>query len=99
MSKYILALQNSKKKLKIMVNNKNYFIYADTTKEVFSTPNNDFKLKEKLYILNYPLEVVWVPIFDLEYNFLRAFYYFIKPKHLVIRPVNSKVDISVNKFL
>ena len=99
MSKYVLSLCSNKKKLKIKVNNKNYFIYADTINDVFIIPTNDFKLKEKLYILNYPLEVVWIPIFDVEYDFLKVFFSFIKSKQLIIKPVSGKVIISVNRFL
>jgi len=58
MKKYILSLCNSRKKLRIKVNNKNYLIYADTTNEVFISSNNDFKLKETLNNMqnkeNYP---------------------------------------------
>jgi len=99
MSKYVLFLSNSKKKLKIRVNNKNFFIYADTRNEVLIAPYNDFTLKEKLYILNYTFEVVWVPIFNVEYNLLRIFCSFIKPKHLAIIPVKGKVLTNVDKSL
>jgi hypothetical protein len=99
LSKYILALHNSNNKLKIRVNSKSYYIYVDNQKEIFLIPHNDFRLKEKLFILNYPLDVVWVPISDIEYDFLRAFHSFIKPKHLVIKPVDGKVIIDINKFV
>ena len=99
MCKYVLSSHSSMRKLKIKVDNKKYFIYADTPNEAFITPNNDFKLKEKLYILNYPLEVVWAPIWDVEYDFLRILYSFIKPKHLVIKTINGKVVVSVDRSL
>lgn len=99
MSRYVLVLKNTHEKLKIKVNNKNYYIYADNQREIFHPPKDDFRIKEKLFILSYPLEVVWVPISDIAYDFLRAFYFFIKPRHLVIEPLNGKVIIRVVKSL
>jgi len=98
-SKYVLTLRNTNTKLKIRVNGENYFIYADTARDMFFAPLNDFKLKEKLYILNYTLDVVWTPICDVKFAILQTLFSFIKPKHLVIKPTNGRVLINVNKYL
>ena len=97
MSKYVLVLKHNNKKLRVQINNKNYLIYEDSIKDIHCIPNNDFRLKEKLYILNYPLEVMWFSITDFEYKFLELFHSFIKPRQLVIKPINGKVTINVNK--
>jgi len=91
MSKYILALQNTHKRIKINVEGKCYIIYSNTLHDGINEPDDDFRLKEKLYILNYPINVVWVAISDPYFNLLKVFNNMTTPKQFRINLLNRKV--------
>jgi len=99
MSKYILVLQNTHKKMKINVEGKNYLIYSNTLHEGINNPNDDFRLKEKLYILNYPIDVVWAAISDPYFDILKVFNNMTTPKQFRINLLNRKVLPQIFKNL
>jgi hypothetical protein len=99
MSKYILALQNTHKKMKINVKGKSYLIYSNTLHECNNKPDDDFRLKEKLYILSYPIDVVWVAICDPYFDILKTFNNMATPKQFRINLLNRKVLPQIIKNL
>lgn len=93
---YLLMNKHTMKPFKITLNNQTYMFAVN--KQYFLNQKKDFfSLKEKLYILNLPFEVIWYYIPGIAYLFMIIFLNVISPSGLKLNINKGKVTPYIQK--